>query len=619
MPLSEQQKLYVSWFALHDKDAAKAKEQKWHKMSAGDKVFYLWERVLEVVKGRPAGASPYRIILGYTVDAGKLKCRMWYYSGSEANWRAFTGYRSNGAWTKGAEYDKSQPVCTYTHMGYINECFVTPEMHQSLQLFWNQQKCQHEYESICPWPKPPNCEPKLAEDRKVFEYMVGLPTKSVPCKLGEIYNGERQFKLANLPENVDKATSDLTKETGSTTIQEHYDVGLKGRIGVGHELKHDTNLYTWIKTCLANQVSAVQQYHPVLKIDYTVWSYTLKGNAKGGDCADDLIVEIAAGNSPKQHQYQDYTGTVQTVDTPVCWVRDVYYKASPTSSFGNRAHIPVNLAFLVQKPCDYLKQTSDYYATKTNIEFTDSGKNKKFTDITAINILGGGKYINLSMVNEATSPLIKAFKDGRSYPRFREKYHKAKVAYNMVPVALPMLMGVDGLELDDRVYFLKRLVTMGIDEYLNIRCKAIKSSYGSSGHHGDAGLTRAAELNKAVQACTTTQDVSKKMYDCFINNKIGTFSGGFFSKIRTEPTSLFTCICRYLLTAFVDPGPSGVKAPVPIHWSKLTLQPGLKGSEHSIDRMAYYIHNSPIPVGQSESLHVTNEAPRLLDALKGEK
>ena len=611
--------LCAEWFESQDKSTEIAVKNKWHAIMVGDKtsnqVFYLRYRILEDILGSGEGAVAYKIILGYCKNStGKLGCRIWYYSGSEANWRAFTGYRLNGAWMKGAEWLTELTKRTYTSIGYINECFVTTEMHNALQKFWDEQQERNGdpddiVDNVCPWGHHP-FEEHLGGDLKVFKYLLGAKppkdTKNTP-DIGTTYDGEREFKPANLDtRSVD--TIALSGETGSVTIQEDYVMTTNQTVRrgkIGHKFKRDTELYTWITSCLTHHLSSESKYHPVLNASYTIWSYTLTGCKNGSECSDDVVVEIAATDIPRAHEYIDYTTKTQSINTPICWVRDIYYKTSPTSSFGTRKWIPANLSFLVQKPCDYLKQTSDDYAQRTNIQFNKTGKQKELTNTKISNVLGGGKYIILSMLNEATSPLIKSFKDEKHYPRFRGKYHLPDPNKKS---AMPMPLGLD---LGAECVLLKMRIKQGIDEYLSIQLKVSKSGFHDEASHGKEGVKRALALKSVIETCGTKEEVCETMSKCFKDNKVGTFSGGLFSGIKTEATSLFTCVCRNLLSGLAQPFTN------PAPKLKAGFDPKLKERKESIDRMVSYICNTMIPDNCSDFRHITTLAPKLLTALKG--
>ncbi|TWI67777.1 hypothetical protein LZ24_02706 [Desulfobotulus alkaliphilus] len=596
--MSEYLNFVVGWFKNHGKAAKKEKE--WEEIDIEGKKFYLADRVQEDIGTRAEGTVAYRIIYGYHIDSQKMACRMWYYSGSEANWRAFTGFRSRGAWAKGAEGFGDNKKKEHTKIGYVNECFVTSEMHTKLETFWEKNKCSRIVPHTFPWTGKPKAG---SSDHAAYSYMV-MEKNHFPELMKE-YDTKRNFEPANFPANVEHCSIERSEKIGSVLVQEVYGKQpakinltkvkhgeVAGPISKhGQIFKHDTNLNAWIVGCLSYFQREEKKYHPVLKMDYRIRSYLMKGNA-GPKSSSDLIVEIASTLNPREHMYMDYSGTVKKLNTPVCWVRDVYYVSAGMTSFGTRKDIPVNLSFLVQKPCDYPGQVSDDYNQMTGVE-TDSVNRD----------LGGGKYVILSLLNEATSPLIKTYKDQMGYPRFREKYHKAKSPINQAAMKLPAPGEMDYPD------YLKILIFQGIREYMAIQMKEVKS-YSDSGSHGSSGIKRARALSVCVEQASSEVEINQIMYRCFKENKVGDFSGGWFSGINTHPTSLFTCVCRSLLANAESPVGSVIKE---MKWSE-------KSAEKCINRMIQFIYaRGPASDKVSKSLHITNESESLLKALKGEK
>ncbi|TYT75926.1 hypothetical protein [Desulfobotulus mexicanus] len=617
--MSDYLSFVVNWFKNHGKDAKKEKD--WEEISIWRQKFYLVERIQEEIskKSENEGQVAYRIIYGYHLNSGKLQCRIWYYSGSEANWRASTGFRKDGSWAKGAERIGDDKERKYTQIGYVNECFVTAEMHDLLENFWEKAPCSRIYRGICPWGQKNGrlIEPKNnAEDYSVFKYMA--ETDSTISKIKIKYNEERKFKLANFPENVDKDSIKRSKEIGSVLIQKVYGKqGAKnaggitrvGRVEVigaiskhGQIFKHDTILNEWIVSSLASKPNEKMKYHPVLKMDYSIKSYLLIGNT-GPKNSSVLVVEIASTLNPREHTYKDFTGTMRKVNTPVCWVRDVYYFSSVVTSFGTRKEIPVNLSFLVQKPCDYPSQASKDYNEMIGVKaaINDKGQKEFQGD------LGGGKYVILSLLNEATSSLIKAFKDKAAYPRFREKYHRLITEIkHIVALKLPLL--ADGNYPYE--YYLRELILYGIKEYLAIQMKEGENVYDDKGFHGADGIKRANALYASIEQAESETQINQIMYKCFKENKVGDFSGGWFSGINTHPTSLFTCVCRSLLAI----------AESPVGQVKNEMKWSEKSAEKCINRMIEFMYaRGPDSDHVAKSQHITKESENLLKALKGEK
>ncbi|MEY2699657.1 MAG: hypothetical protein RIQ52_412 [Pseudomonadota bacterium] len=588
MPKTNEE-VFNEWFKWHNQEEPSVVSNDWHVIKLEqNKSFYLSERVMDTAV---APAVPYKVILGYYSDNITLKARIWYFSGSEANWRAFTGFRPGGAWMKGYEVE-GDVNRLYTSMGYIFECFTTTKFSELLSNFWNQSECDCKFNRIFPWNNG-NPAPKSAS-YPVYQYITSEEHR--PAGIAADWNKERIFSLANLPAGVTDDVDSLSKKVGSVKIQKEYHSSANPNMrAIGHRFKKDTELNKWLLSCLGNKISEIRLNHPVLNDDYIVTTFRLPGNVIGKGSGNDLHIEIAASCRDKSHAWYNFTPSRQELNTRVCWVRDVYYLSTPTTSFGTRKEIPINLAFLVQKPCDYNSQVSADYK-------------KKVSPDDAVNMVGG-KYILLSMLNETTSRLIKNFKDQQGYACFRGNHQLKDIHVQL------------DYQSAEAFAFLKELVLAGINEYVCIHTgPKNKSEFGSGGFHGGSGIDRANALRIEVESCKTTGDLSNKLYACFIENKIGTFTGGWLSKIRTNPTSLFTCVCRYLLAPFVvDSLESGVfQRPVSAPWDKNTI-PKNKSGLDGIARMAEYIRKDSLVNIQDrlEGQYITDVAANILVALRG--
>ncbi|AJI56851.1 hypothetical protein LA02_1522 [Francisella philomiragia] len=88
----------------------------------------------------------------------------------------------------------------------------------------------------------------------------------------------------------------------------------------------------------------------------------------------------------------------------------------------------------------------------------------------------------------------------------------------------------------------------GVLQYIYLHNYKINpNAFSKAGYHSSNGLKRALELLRVAANVKESVDIEKAMIDCFKKNKIGDFKGGFFSQIRSNPTSLFTCVCRTLI------------------------------------------------------------------------
>lgn len=537
----------VQWFKNHGKDAG-ILGTTCERHSIKGHVFHLLDRVL---------GGTYKIIYGYYETGGKLKARMWYFSGSEAAWRSFTGYRENGAWMKGAEGVKG-----HIGSGYIFENIVYRELEDVLETFWGNG-APLASDEIFPWDRKNS-------DKTLQDYYHNA--KGRTPAISKDYSAERKYVRLATPA-VDPGISNAL-EKGSTTLQREYNSVHNGnkrvRTGIGHQIKHTNNIWDgWILPSLNNKpYGTIKRRHPVLNEPYTIERYTVQGLKND----EDYTFEIAYTDNQVQHTYASAFG-IKDIKTNICWIRTVYLNKTDITSFGTHRNCPINLAFLPQKPCDYLSQTSGFYLAKVKVS---GGKG-----------IYSGKYIILSLFNEAVSPLVKKFKMNKKMPVFKNKY-------NMIN----KLNTVDGFN------FVRPMIINGIEEYLGIHeTKTIKGR-DTKGHHGDSGLKRAKQLRDEINKSTTTEGINKILYSCFKNNSVGNFKGGMFSKIRTNPSSLFTCICRASMVLFIVPD------------SKTSRKLNLKGNNKTIQRMANKVETLDFDSSKlSETEFITAHASVLLSAL----
>ena len=591
---------YKKWFDNHGKSVGKA-----------DSGFVVCDGAKFSFHSCMQETDGYRGILGYGVVGGRYVCRMWYYSKSEASWRASTGLRENSAWQKGFEEDTDKARRAYTGMGYIFECLVTVDMSTALENFWIKTSSDSKVingKNILP--------PKMFIDGGLERFL-----KNPRAEISIAYNNERFFKVAALPVDT-KEIKDIANKYSSTSIQSRF-----SRTGdnIGKQLRMHTDTDAWLTACLnTERRKQLNNYHPLLKLNYDLFSYSLAD--KNGDY---LTVEIAATTTNVDHDYVLEDGKLGKLETKICWVRDVYYNDTAITSFGTRKNIPINLSFLVQKPIDYISQVSASYLKS----ISDNTKHKSIDDAfrlpqrtetekkarqaaiyallgTAFNGRGGynGSYIILSYLNECTSTLIHEFKRMKGIPSFTSSYNK--------PVGPSLNTGFNH---GDLTFFnMQQELIIGINEYLCLRLDP--KGYDTKGYHADSGYDRARALREAILGCKDESGLNKVVFNCFIKNKIDSngeykgFSGGLFSQIRTYPTSLFTCICRSLLFSSVLP-PTGDKFSL----SASKHASVLKGDDKGISRMKALIHNQSDrrDGAQSAALFITSKAPELLVALKG--
>lgn len=614
--------VYNEWFKLNGSSPTKANGGS---VFCGGQKFIFHSRLEDT-------SNSYRGVLGYAVVSGLLSCRFWYYSKSEASWRASTGLRHGYQWQKG--YEGTGDNAMFTEMGYIFECYVTVDMHTALEMFWNRTDTKSPIiQGIGIVPPKKNVisrvnllGPFLVDDVKVKNFGALNKVKpSYKAAISKLYNDERVFMVADLPLG-DPESLDVSG-VSSVRIQEAFLSKPGSRIvDVGKNIRVNHDIDSWLTQCLSQgKQSRGPFHHPILKLDYLIYEYALK-DAKG----DYLTVEIAATTMDTPHQYIPDNGVLANINTRVCWVRDVYYHYTPTTSFGTRKNIPINLSFLVQKPIDYVTQVSRDYL----LSISDKVKHDDINNVFAMpkstpeeiksrneaiyDLLEecfGDKgaydksYITLSYLNECTSTLLHEFKKINNIISFDTIYKK--------PIG-PSLVSLK-IEHNELVFFnMQKQIIIGINEYFCLRLDP--QGYSKKGFHGDAGLERAIALREAISSCKLESELNRVVYNCFIKNKIDPtpsssgFNGGFFSKVRTNPTSLFTCISRSLLSSSV----------VPPNKDGFTLMPSKNasmypGDDKGIYRMKILIKNESgkRDSQQTPASFITIKSPELLVALKG--
>lgn len=152
----------------------------------------------------------------------------------------------------------------------------------------------------------------------------------------------------------------------------------------------------------------------------------------------------------------------------------------------------------------------------------------------------GGKdvYLSLALFNETTSPLIKAYKQGKGYALFQYKYKT-----------------MDKVLQDVRASYnnIRASAILGVEQYLSLHDF-------QSWSHGEAGQKRAqAFLNLLYQENYNTDNLPRDFYELFANNSVnGTREGwSWFDKIRSGSQSLFTVVSQCIIPRFctdqIDP------------------------------------------------------------------
>ncbi|MCI5209998.1 MAG: hypothetical protein D3910_14645 [Candidatus Electrothrix sp. ATG2] len=398
----------------------------------------------------------YRVVLGYyreptngtTTNLNpKLKPRLWYFSGSEGVWRASTGFRKNGAWKKGAEGLKK-----HRRVGYVMENIVTPIMNRELESFWQRVEQENKTRVL---------DSKILYVLKKFrrwgdgEFEPGESGKCNEWKKNRInigtllsnyltqpnddtlafntlitqYDSERKYTEDGLIPSFRCEDSVQLTTLGSTNLQLGFavsdisDITKKSQEDAVKDplywIIRAEGLWSDITTqikpgkCINTWVEASHQYIEG-GIKVKVFRVQL------GDNNVEYDIEICQSVNAFLMQCKDHSGVYRPVETPYCWVRNVRRSRCTCSSFGTPAKCPINLAFMVQKPMDYSQQTSLQYQkrifpglTKRLEKMNRAGRREFLSNYpnTAENdYINDKTYINLTLFNEVSSPVICAYK-----------------------------------------------------------------------------------------------------------------------------------------------------------------------------------------------------------------
>jgi hypothetical protein len=351
-----------------------------------------------------------------------------------------------------------------------------------------------------------------------------------------------RFLPANLFEPVQAKSSVYFAEN---TVKE------KG-IGIGHQIKNKNALWELLNESLKTPVGGVRSsYHEALKESYEVTTYILTKNGK------ELYIEI--GQSENKQRIvkfgDDKDSDIVSIESPICWVRSIR-STNNTSSFGNYTKYPLDLCFLVQKPLDYLKQTSEYLAFRNNVnvkivtsyakdeqgnqipikeELAFNGQQNNPNIIKKLNSKGEleDKYMVLALFNEKYCPLIRKYKEQKKLLSFRKKAPSTQLA-------LPRCKRE--LQSD----YMIRMALAACDHYLDLTDDARAQGSGKHGRNRVIAfqnlLTNLKDQNREGEFC-------RHVIQLFRDNKVNNARPGWsmFDSIRAKNNSFFTIFCQYVL------------------------------------------------------------------------
>ncbi len=506
--------------------------------------FIIFEKFVESSGGK------YRNALGYYVDANDdLQCRHFYQSNSESFWRAGTGFRDDYAWVKGAEGHTDD-----MRGGYIFE----GQLHHDFHLYLDNMKDTFTFKQkeVCSLSQAI----KYISNIKLKHYLVRPESNNAHGIISEYATKRKKVEvlkgvnLACLPNDKLKATQvDFQRSVQSK--QKGVSSALNPNDHAAILAKKEGSLWDHIKKNLdlSNAVATYEFRHALLDEMCEVRCYTLI------NAVPDLksTVEIAFTKKMLPMQYKSVSGVVQTITTPVCWVKSAYV-GSDVSSFGNYKTYPEDLCFLVQKPMDYLDQcrpsnTPEGYTQdklenikrmgiEGKVKEVTVDKEKKNIFLVTQDALGNKaeKYMKLAFYNEKYSPLIIEFKKKQKFPLFKsgsEKY--MKMTETDIKKALADLKDPNNLDM------IKKNLEASCIEY------HIKNMVEYSKGNKSKGVKRAKDFVEFVHDLTSYDEINNAIYNLFIKNEVGKQTY-WFAPIRTTDSSLFTIFSHYIRLALFD-------------------------------------------------------------------
>lgn len=589
---------------------------------AGGGDLYLYAVIME---------GSYASILGFFVKSGIARCRHFYRSQSESAWRAGTGGRADGGWVKSGEGHASHDNCAY-----IMEALLPRELEMALDDFKYAKlpgrvrqnkphyvaRADHRWinwiiDNIGTLPdtyqhfiKPENTTSGIIDDyvqERVYVYPMA-DTKLLRNEQKTGYLGsvtlQKDFMLTDSSKN--KYKDDKSYEIKKAILDENY------------QNAHFPELLKILDQPL------LEPYYNPDRIDHTALNEPYQYNTyrfTPSGSGFTVNIEIAYTIAARPLHYIGDDNREASANTRICWVRNCYIEGDLTS-FGNFKRIPIDMAFLVQKPCDYVAQISDDLARRVGLKRelvrgrnpywiarVDDDNNRQ--NIFNQNIMGS--YVSLAVFNESTSPLIKLFKIRRNFPLFTNKFKAGFIAFKpeMEPAQL------------------KRLVLAGITDYIsfhedNTQTKRDKLAlFNKSGSHGSVGLRRARELLELIQNADE-QLVVSHFYGFFSLGRVGTrtmSTGRFGHAIQANPYSLFTQIAVRIIGYYCyDSAPDQQQQEKMTRFGQVPADSKVRfsspGNDKCVQRMLNKALSAGIPRNEEYAHWVRNNAPMLLEAFK---
>ncbi len=606
--------ILMTWEARHTQPITDVDRGQWTIESVGGKDFALVYAI---------NLPDYPCVLGYYLRAdGTLLCRHFYKSRSEASWRVGTGARWEyqdklgrnivSGWVKSAEGQRG-----HISGGYIFEGMVVPELEKKLETWFQTNHRNAQHTNILtshdpqrfPFSQHP-MTPAYSKHHNLFINDGRNPGGGSELVLE--YHRERHY-YAVIPRNVyavDGQSDDENRQSkqrllGRTTqgsVPMQNDLRNEGgRTGLAHDIKRHDALWGWVVSCLQAEDAALlvtRKPHDILGMSHSIQTFNLTRDIEPVT----VKVEVARTDTAIHQTYVTPSGIQLAINSPICWVRSVYIPGT-VSTFGNYVDIPIDLAFLVQKPCDYVSQVAEEVASRLGVQTQLTENKREFIEAADRRHRFGHSYISLALFNETTSPLVKAYKVRNHLATFQYKYR-----------ALPNTRG----ELPELLLY----VMLGVKTYLDLFDESRGGQTARS--HGSVGVNRANTfLEHISQARYQSEHLPRDLYELFAHDRVnGRRMGRLLGDgINSKRHSLFTMVCKSLLSRYFQPGMVGLQG-----FGVALGAPGLRvlktalpvGVENSIQRVVNKAAELNMD-GSALELEVEKHSAALLLALRANR
>jgi hypothetical protein len=367
-------------------------------------------------------------IYGFFVQGNKIRCRYFWTSLSEGCWRVGTGYDEKEEEDPKTKVKSIQPGRFKKGMmensGYIFETQVTANLAARLEKIYTAARDADFFGALTNIDSLFDLSKASGHLGKMNKLLVGEKSD-----LFNEYKNEIKYKpifkgpLNLSPYAVDpkNPTSESLLKKSATQFQSYGKVAKKvvddktkaesytitpGRTTVQQLQQITKNKSIWdiiYKSLLNPLQSGKYEYNSEL-LDSIVKVETF--SLETSDCVSDKIcIEIAYTEKKYTFNFKDkYRNANYTITSPICWVKTVYFP-DIYSSFGNYLQFPEDLSFLPEKPVDYDSQISTTMQSRLDMD-----------------VKTGTPYKHVALFDEKYSPLVRAFKEARGFPTFKQKY-----------------------------------------------------------------------------------------------------------------------------------------------------------------------------------------------------